>query len=361
VRFDPHLDIDQLVKQIIAADLDTSRFGSVDAKIGLPLAPNIFAWFTEPQFCGVEGFKPWPKQIFTLSSVLEEHCPMPCCTDKAFFQSMFNESLDEIQSRVTFLEHGRCPRCKATRLDFLNDGLFHNITECNLCLGQRASKTSMIAGFLAPYILHHYVGTPDLTRLLGVKPGQEIYFSLLALTAGQALKYPWTDFRNSYNSSKWFTDYNEALKYLAKKESWEFEPVKVLDTKIEYPVKNLYVGVETPNKRTIRGATRAFAMIDEFGWFPDDDTRETASASETEDALGNALLTIRGAVGRIRKAGNLTFPNAILAKSSSPHYVGDPILREIIGSDLFRTISGTYLSSAFLRNRTGFLGYFYLQ
>ena len=297
----------------------------------MPTSPNIFSWLTDPQFCGTEGFVPWARQIYVLVSVLEEFCPMSCCTDMRFFQTMFKETLDQVQERVTFLNHGVCPRCGVTKAELLDDGLFHGIRDVALCMGQRSSKTSMIAGMLLNYVLHQYVQLPKHpAKVLGLKPGQELYATLVAQSAKQAFKYPWTDFKNIYDTSTWFREYNKELSQLAEREGWGISPVKALDTLVEYKHKHLYVGYEPPNKRSLRGATRFFAMIDEFGWFSEDDTRETASASETEDALGNALLTVRKAVTKLRRNGtNHTLPIPMLCMSSSPHYVGDPIMRAV--------------------------------
>lgn len=324
------LDVDALISRCIRLDHDTSKIEGLDASLDMPTAANIYQWLMDPRFCGQEGFALWPKQIYTLTSILEEYCPMPSCTDRRFFETMHTQTLDVIFGNITLLEHGKCPKCGGSKAEYLEEGLFHDINEVALCLGQRSSKTSMLAAMLLSYVLHHYLQLPEHpSKVLGLKPGQELYATLVAQSAKQAAKYPWTDFKNLYDHGRWFRDYNKRLTAIAEAEGWEISPVKVLDTRVEYRHRHLFVGFEPPNKRALRGATRFFAMIDEFGWFSEDDARETASASETEDALGNALLTVREAMSQVRKRGNMTMPNAFLAKSSSPHYVGDPIMRSV--------------------------------
>ena len=302
--------------------------------------PTFYEWLTNPNFCGSEGFKPWPKQVFVLGSIFEEICPMPTCTDSRFFETMFNCGLDELQERVTFLEFGRCPSCGASKSELYQEGHVHLVDDVSLCLGQRSSKTSMIAGFAGTYVVHRILSIPDIPKHYGLKPNQKIYGTFVAQTKEQAIKYPWADFFETYNGSTWFKEYNAALTQIAEEEGWEVRPVKVRDTFIEYRHKQVYVGCHGPNKRTLRGATRFFGGIDEYGWFSQDDGRETASANETVDALKNALLTLRSATRRQVERGWDEPINIMCAKTSSPSHVGDPILTAVQ--------KGRYLQKSFV-------------
>ena len=324
------LNVSKFSKRIREADYQVSKIKGLEASLAMPAAPNIYEWLMDPKFCREsENFKPWPKQLFILSSVLEEYCPMPSCTDMRFFETMFDQTLTDVRERVTFLEHGICPNCGGNKLEYLDNGLFHDPIEMAICLGQRSSKTSMIAGFLATYILHKFVCLPGHpSQSLGMKPGQKLYAHFVAHTKEQAFKYPWQDFVGTYKASAWFREYNKEIAGIAAREGWE-DPVNILETRIDYRHKGLTVEFDAPNKRKLRGATRFFAMIDEFGFFSEDESREAASATETQDALGNALTTVRSGVRRLRSAGNMVMPQGILAKSASPHYVGDPILASV--------------------------------
>lgn len=321
---------EDLVEQVIGKSFDTALFKGLTSRIDMPKASSIFDWLTNPVFCAQDGFTPWPKQLHTLLSMFEEYCPMPSCTDRHFLDTMFDCSVDEIAERITFLKYGHCPKCKGNKLDFLKDGLFRGIESVSLCLGQRSSKTSVVAGFAGTYILHRLLmDSSDPARYYGLKPNQQIYGTFTAPSKDQAVKYPWTDFSNIYLGCNWFRAYNDQLAYLAKRESMEVDPLKIGETMLEYRHVNVFVGAEAPNKRTLRGATRFFGVIDEFGWFSEAEDRTTASASETEDALGNALKTIRSSAIRLREKGVVDPMTAYLARVSSPAHVADPIMRAI--------------------------------
>lgn len=344
IELDLSTNVDRVVDKIIEHNFDIRAFTGLDARIGLPQAPNIFEWLIDPRFCGQENFQPWPKQIYVLGSIFEEVCPMPTCTDRRFFETMFDQSLDEILDRITFLKFGVCPKCGATKFELYQEGLVTLVDDVSLCLGQRSSKTSMIAGFAGTYVLHRMLGIPDISKWFGLKPNQKIYGTLVAQTKDQAIKYPWADFYQTYQGSRWFQEYNSALTAISKAEGWDVDPVKMRDTFVEYRHKQVYFGAEGPNKRTLRGATRFFGGIDEFGWFSQDDSRETASADETMDALKNALRTLRSATrNRVEKKGWVNPVSIMCAKTSSPSHVGDPILSAIQAG---RTLSKSFVLHA---------------
>ena len=331
-RYDPAVDVDALVQKLIDHNFDSAMFESIDAKLDMPRCPNIFTWLTDRQFAGqpVDIFSPWPKQIFVLSSVREDVCPTPTCTDRRFFETMFDCTLDEIRDRVTFFEYGVCPRCKGKRIEFQSAGLLHGIEEMVLCLGQRASKTSMAAGFLGCHEMHMGLTTPNPPAYFRLKPNQRLYGTFVAQTKEQAVLNPWQDFTKFFDSCNWFREYNARLGEIADREGWDVHPYKRRETLLEYRHKNLYMGCHGPNKRTLRGATRFFAGVDEFGWFKDDEGLESANATETEDALANALFTVRSRVRRLREAGVNDIPLVgLLAKTSSPAHVNDPIMRSV--------------------------------
>lgn len=339
---DNTIDFQELVEQAIEADYDPAILDVVeDYRPGT--APNIYEWMINPRYMG--GIQPWPKQTFLLTTFLEEYCPMRFCTDIRFFREMFDQSMDEILTRVTFLEHGVCPKCGGTRNDFLEDGLFSGYNDFVGCAGQRSSKTTMVGGILATYHLHRVLSLPAPWRYYGLLPNQKLHMTFVAVTKQQAKETLWDEFRAVYDASPWFKDYNEYLESESKRIGKVL--IKVRETFIAYVHKAIAATYADAHKKKLRGLTRIFASEDEIGWMDDDTAhagkssrgqRIVADADETYAALENSLQTIRGSAAEKRKLGMFDVPDGIHASVSSPSRVTDKIMRLVRQSHEVKTM-----------------------
>lgn len=325
------INFQELVERAIDANYDPAVLDEIE-DYRPEQARNIVEWITSPRFLG-GGRKPFPKQVKILSTFLEEYCPMRFCTDRRFYDNMFDCSLDEIFERVTFMEHGVCPKCGTTKEDLVHDGLFHNYYDLAGCAGQRSSKTTMVAGFLATYQLHRFLCLPSPWRFYRLLPKQKLHMTFVAVTKGQAGETLWDAFRASYDTAPWFQDYNRYLESEQKRLSSIF--VKVRDTYIAYVHKALGATYADAHKKKLRGLTRFFGAEDEIGWMDDDQNKAkvVADPDETYEAIERSLLTVRASAQKRRKEGHQNVPDGIHASISSPSRVTDKIMRLVREAD----------------------------
>lgn len=144
--FDPSREVSKL----IANSFDPSILTEIDDSDMLR-PKNVLEWLTGKKFLnlgntrnGARGLGPYAKQIQIELSLHEEWCPY--CTDPSLQEvpGVLNLprdlSIDDTFDRVQCLEYGKCKKCGKTKLDLMNDGLFHAPTELALCIGQRSGK-----------------------------------------------------------------------------------------------------------------------------------------------------------------------------------------------------------------------------
>lgn len=115
----------------VANNLDVSQFESIDES-QFKKAPNILDFTIDPEFLNATML---PKQIQMGLKLFAEYCPV--CTDMDFFENLFDQDIGTIKEKVVRLEHGKCPKCEATRWELMQRGLLNDYNEFAGCLGQR--------------------------------------------------------------------------------------------------------------------------------------------------------------------------------------------------------------------------------
>ena len=89
---------------------------------------------------GSDIHAPWAVQMWLAAMSLGEVCPK-CTNPKYLDVRNIDKSLDSRSlnhpKRMTFLEHGVCPRCGATKRDLIQSGLLPTINQAVWTLGQR--------------------------------------------------------------------------------------------------------------------------------------------------------------------------------------------------------------------------------
>ena len=308
-------------------------------------AKNWFEWISSSEFL---NFVPWGKQVEIGAKLFEDYCPR--CSDLRFLDGLFNESINEMQDRITWLEDGVCPKCKTLRNYWYkeinpNTGLpyFQGKNEVHLCIGQRSGKSATTA-MIASYVLHRYIQLPDPAQYFNQLPNQKLDMAFVALTAKNAQENLWEHFRSKLDSP-WFNYYFEWANDIKKKTGNTLIVNNTTFLKINH--KHLHCGFYPADYKTLRGPTRFFEAIDELGWFDNslESKKIKMNASETRTSLTNSLTTLRTASILKKQRGNHNVVDAFEVNISSPSSANDPIMRLVKGAHKKSTAFSFHLAT----------------
>lgn len=103
----------------------------------LPTAKNYF------DFCHnyLSGNVPWSRQMWSMLKFFGEICPHPKCSDRRWLTNVLNIPKDfptkDLPERLTFLEHGVCPKCKRNKRQLIKHERMMNYKEAVFVWGQR--------------------------------------------------------------------------------------------------------------------------------------------------------------------------------------------------------------------------------
>jgi hypothetical protein len=252
------------------------------------------------------------------------------CSDWEFCQTDWlpTESVQNILSRITLLEDGRCPKCKKTRLDQFHDKLYHFPDEIDLLWGMRASKSALCGGMIGSYVLHRFLKLPDPAAYFGELPGTELYMRFVAMTLKQAKQTNWMQFTAAVRRCDWFNQYHDFMSYFSRKKGVEL--VRWVLEGFAYVHKGI-VGycVGSGNYDVERGRTAMFTSIDEIGLFDGDIDSTQFNPLETYTTYEKSSATIRNAARQKFLLGEYNTPTAWLAAHSSTKSKSDFIMRLI--------------------------------
>lgn len=149
-----NIRIEDIFGQLKHAALDPNVFEKIDER-DLKKAPNFVSWVTSPAFLNTSVL---PKQIQIATQLMAEWCSR--CSKPGYLEKLFDQSLGNIKDNVVFLEHGVCPKCRATRYDLVAKKELRLYNELVGKLGQRCIPKGTL------------VFTPDgLAPIESLKPG----------------------------------------------------------------------------------------------------------------------------------------------------------------------------------------------
>jgi intein/homing endonuclease len=198
------------------------------------------------------------------------------------------------------------------------------------CVGQRAGK-SVTLSMLAAYVLHRYLKMQSPTMAFGLLKGSVLSAAFVALTHTKAVNLLWNPISNMIMDSKWFQQYHELLEHYENKFG-----IKIFQRPggawLHYRHRDLMLAPSGPSKRTLRGDTRFFYIIDEAGLFPIEgnvDDKERMSIFETATSLKNSTITIRSAAKELFRQGYDNVPTSLGVYISSPMSQRDFIMRGV--------------------------------
>lgn len=308
--------------------------------------PNVLEWMIEPEFIGGDQ-KPFAKQIQIAVHTMGEWCPK--CSNEEYFECVpVDDSVDDIKSEVIFLKNGKCPRCKSTKYDLVQDEYLIDPFEIIGILGQRSGK-SILSTMMESYNTARWVLTPNLPATFRVLQSSVFTSSYTATTFGQAKGAFWDPLNAIFLDSEWFKTYHKFLNEEGNKLGEEL--YKHSETMLTYRHKNIVLAPASPSMRSLRGRTRITGVIDELGWFQTGKNKkgedfERMNAKEVYIAIKRSLSTMRASYIKRFNQGYYQLPKPLLTLISSPKARNDQIMtryREAEGSrEVYRIKAPTW-------------------
>jgi len=269
------LDLDRLIEQVIESGLDPSVF---DHAIDIEYAKNVIDFALNPDFLDTVL---WAKQAEQAVRLFSEYCPE--CTDMDFFNDVpVDAVMGTFKSKVVLLENGVCPVCSKNKKELFKELPFELVS----CLGQRAGKTALTGGVLAPYYVHKFLQIPNPARHYGLMKGSFFQMTFVAVTAGQAYESVWMAFKGAIANSPWFQKYIARLHAIEKERNLEKgDLVKVLDTGILFKNKMLSCSFAAADMKSLRGRTRVFCVSGDTSIVTNSGIVHARDISSLEDPL----------------------------------------------------------------------------
>ncbi len=241
--------------------IESDRIVSPDIRVDdsdFPTAPNFYTFCVKDHFLKQ---KPYIWQSMVGSIVMSEVCPR--CSDMDYVDGGWKprDSRDTFERKVCLLEHGICPHCKAPKSKLVLRNKLNFYNECAAVLGQRSGKSAWL-GDMTAYLTHLLLKLQNANEVYGLKSSNVLHGTFVALTYAQARDTLWEPYYGNLLDSPWFQDYHAHLDHLGRKFGNEVL-YNLKDTFVKYNHRRLFVYPAGPDKRVLRGRTRAFACLSE--------------------------------------------------------------------------------------------------
>lgn len=272
-------------------------------------APNAIQWTIGAQFLNNPSTFDHKRQYQVIRDFFELRCPM-CnpsdpeaidCWDKT---RMYLE--DEVLLEWhPFYNTDVCPKCKTTRFEFVEDGLFKNYNQMHGVVGMRGGKTvtaSIAASFIEHRVITYAYSTDGgLPALFHHVPNQMYEMTFIASSDTQSKDTVWAHFVGRRQQSPWIQRYVKWLKDV-EKATPKMNGLKTVEyTENDKEISNDHIRVTfnslNSNSSGMAGRTRLAAAVDELARFQAADGRQ--SADEAYRVLENSLKTVRSDATRL--------------------------------------------------------------
>lgn len=334
------LNLEKTLSEILDSNLPVPKDLKVDDR-DIPMMPNFWSFCFDKTW-GFTGIKPFSRQMWIATKLLSEYCPVCTPKDGKIMKDFHRIPVDfkskDFPEVVQLLEHGVCPKCKGTRLEFLKKKLLKPYSELAVCAGQRSGK-SLFTSFLVAYINHKYLKLQKPAEMYTDVSNATLTATFVSLNFQTAIEVLWTPIVDAIGDSKWYNEYHKLLAHANK--TYGEELFKQMDTYISYKHRKLLLYPSVPNKRTLRGRTRYIYAIDELGWFDASASAEgkiTVTANGVYQALDRSLLTARTAAYSLWKKGFYDLPTAFALNVSSPSDQQDKIMQLVTANRTSKTV-----------------------
>ena len=331
--------IETVLDELLSGDANIPRDIKTDDR-DIPEFKNFYQACYNP--LGLDT-NPFGRQMSTALHLFAEFCPR--CSNPRYINSPLDFPVDykakDIPEHLQLLENGECPKCGATKRQLMNtkknEHPLRKYQELAALIGQRAGKSTMVA-MLGSYVVARYLKMQNIHQVYGLEPGP-ISFTLVALTYDKSSELLWLPLKTRIENSPWFQEYHKLLDFYGNK--YSSEQYKFMDSFLHYKHRSMIINPSGPNKRTLRGSTRAWSVIDELGWF--DNSAESSSkvmisANEIYTALDRSLLTIRAAWINRLKEGYNNLLTGYACNISSPSSFNDKICTLVRENEHSKTV-----------------------
>lgn len=289
-------------------------------------APNIIEWIVRPEYLNfviededtdeTRTIYNHYGQYQTIRDFFELLCPI--CS-KPEDKDCWGKSRESLESQPLLVwnklyKDDECPKCKTTRQELVQSGLFQGFNAMLLIVGMRASK-SFTAALIASFIEHKVLTCKSPQKFFGQAPNQLFEISFVATTAKQTEKTVFEAYKGLRENSPWIQSYVKQLKALEKYKGELYKDSA--ETSIKYNHINVHFESMNSNSSGIAGGTRIASFIDELCRF--DTSESKRSAKEIYRVFNQGLKTIRSVKQR------KLVPNCfgILVSTSSPISAND--------------------------------------
>jgi hypothetical protein len=249
--------------------------------------PNVYE-FTKD----IYTVKMYPRQLSLMLQMHGDVCLY--CSDKQFLLDMYDETNDVIESKLTFLVHGRCPKCGKTKSDHIKDRLWLAPNKLLLNAGQRSGKATLIAA-LSLYAEHQMLTIDDEdgkriapADLFPLSVDTVFRNSLVGSSYDESI-YLYSLVEGLRESSKWYQGYLNFLDCASARNGCSY--YEDTDYSIKYLHKNIVTLCEhatSPNQ--LRGHTRYFVGLGDFAWFDGGDEKAIGIWNASGISLTTAIL-----------------------------------------------------------------------
>lgn len=323
-----------MVKTAMSSEMALPPDFKIDDR-DMPLSDNIWDWIHGKEFLA-SPFEIYPRQFELAVRFKGDWCPK--CSKKGYWEKMkVDEDMGNVLDNIQLLKRGVCPKCKSTKSEMVRARLMQDATLLCCVIGQRSGK-SFTTGVIETNMHHLWLrGVSNPQAMLGLPQQQLLTGTYISMTFSQTLSNLFTPIKNFVTSTPWFQNYGAMLRDYEERTGENLYSVNEMF--IKYRHRGLAFHVASANKRSLRGATRIAAVLDELGWFQNSDKAtelERASGKEVYEAMERSLGTASGAYHTLtHKKGYNYLPKPYIAAISSPSDVNDQIMT------LYRDGSGT--------------------
>lgn len=294
-----------------------------------PQAKNLYEFVFGRKFLNLGATGLYARQFGIGINFFTEYCTN--CSDMAYVKKNFEvtDSIDTVLERVVLLEHGTCPRCKATKLELTRDHVLWDNWELAALCGQRSGKSLMAAIFSA-YTLHKFLKLPSVAEAFEVAKPTVFLGTFVALDKSQIQDSTWGYLQNLIRDTPWFINYCNMLKDYGRRSGRRLVDIDKVET-LEFYHKNLKLNMAAPRPGALRGRTGFLGVIDEIGFLKAKDGEgRVITADEVYASLNNRMGTLVTAFEN-RRATNLHLPTPIFMNISSPAHARDKICSLVKG------------------------------
>jgi hypothetical protein len=279
-------------------------------------APNAIQWTVGRNWLNNPSTYKYQRQYQVIRDFFELYCPI-CnpldhesrdCWGKT---QMYLE--DEVLLEWNPAERDDvCPKCRSTRKEFVDDGMFNNYNQLHGVVGMRGGKTATTS-IIATYFEHrlyniHYETEGGISIALQQLPGQPFDVTFIASSDIQSQDTIWAHYIARRRQSPWLQRYISWIKKgeaaAPKLPGVKSNVYEELEKSITNGHLNVTFGSMNSNSSGLAGRTRLAAFIDELSRFQNTESR--MSADEAYRVLENSLATVR----------------TMAAKSGLPSYLG---------------------------------------